>query len=572
MSGERGDALAAARIVREAFHDYLSRFLGITARARERFERRDWPGALADAAERLGVHDREVEHAIAALDERVGAEARSEALWQAARTAYALAIAAEPGRELAETFFNSVSRRVLGTVGKNVRVEFDGAPIAVSPLGEDPPVYARSEWEGDTAAAVRRILDGCGLRAPFADAERDAQRIAGRVDAHLRRILDSPRIDAIETLRPVLFRQKLAYVVGRIRRQHHLLPLVLVLRHGERGIEVDAVLLSQDEISIVFSFTRSHFHAMCDRPRDLLPFLKSIMPLKPLAELYIALGFHKHGKTELYRGLRDHLERTVDRFSVAAGDPGMVMLVFTLPFYGIVFKVIRDRFAPPKATTRRDVMERYRLVFTRDRVGRLVEAQEFEHLDFPLERFEPDLLEQLLREAASTVRVHGDRVILAHVYIERKVTPLNLYLQESVRAHAEEAVLDYGRAIKELAMANVFPGDFLLKNFGVTRHGRVVFYDYDELCLLTDCRFRRLPQPRTPEDELAAEPWFAAGPDDVFPEEFASFLRLPPGLRAAFERHHADILDPAFWNDVQQRLVRGEVLDVFPYAESLRLG
>jgi isocitrate dehydrogenase kinase/phosphatase len=213
-------------------------------------------------------------------------------------------------------------------------------------------------------------------------------------------------------------------------------------------------------------------------------------------------------------------------------------------------------------------MDKYHFVFVRDRVGRLADAQEFEHLEFPRRCFPDDLLEYLLGVAGTTIRVEGDRVIVRHLYTERRVTPLNLFLLEANQESAREAVLDYGNAIKDLAAANIFTGDMLLKNFGVTRNGRVICYDYDELCLLSECRFRRLPEPRSIEEEFAAEPWFHVGDMDVFPEEFRAFL-VPPGrVREAFLAAHGDLLDVEFWQRLQDRLARGEIFDVFPYRRS----
>src|SRR5947199_2680404 len=294
-------------------------------------------------------------------------------------------------------------------------------------------------------------------------------------------------------------------------------------------------------MSIIFSFARSYFHLETGKSRALVSFLKSIMPLKHIAELYISLGYNKHGKTELYRDLRRHLGRSTDKFDIARGDRGMVMSVFTLPSYDVVFKVIKDTFDSPKTTTRRDVMERYQLVFRHDRGGRLVDAQEFEHLRFDKDRFSPELLAELLHVAANTVSVDGDSVVIDHLYTERRLTPLNLYFREVDGELAHEAVIDYGQAIKDLAATNIFPGDILLKNFGVTRHGRVVFYDYDELCLLTDCTFRDLPQARDLDEEFEAEPWFYVGPHDVFPEEFLNFMGLEGERREVFLQAHGDL-------------------------------
>jgi isocitrate dehydrogenase kinase/phosphatase len=375
----------------------------------------------------------------------------------------------------------------------------------------------------------------------------------------------------VQLLQPLFFRNKAAYIMGRMICGDKSMPLILALLNSREGVYLDAVLMRESEVSILFSFTRSYFHVDVECPREVIVFLRTIIPLKPVTDLYSALGFNKHGKTELYRSLQRHLDRTTDLFEFASGDPGLVMLVFTLPSYDRVFKVIRNTFASPKKTTPREVIERYRLVFTRDRVGRMIEAQRFLQLRFKLDRFADDLLEELQSDTSKVVKREGDFLVFQHLYTERKVTPLNLYLRDADPAAAKLAVIDYGAAIKELATANIFPGDFLLKNFGVTRHGRVVFYDYDELCLVTDCRFRRLPVPRTPEEELAPEPWFAAADNDVFPEEFPGFLGLTGELAEVLEAHHGDLFAPAFWR-VQQRLHEEHTIpDFFPYPESERL-
>ncbi|MGH9577576.1 MAG: bifunctional isocitrate dehydrogenase kinase/phosphatase, partial [Terriglobales bacterium] len=323
--------------------------------------------------------------------------------------------------------------------------------------------------------------------------------------------------------------------------------------------------------SIVFSFTHSYFHVEVERPHEVIHFLKSIMPLKRVAELYIALGENKHGKTELYRDLLRQLERSTDRFEIAPGDPGMVMVVFTLPSYDVVFKVIRDKIPFPKTTTRRDVLKKYQLVFNHDRAGRLADAQEFEHLAFARDRFSEALLADLMETAADSVVVGDGQVVIKHLYTQRRMTPLNLYLRDAEEGAAREVAVEYGQAIKDLAATNIFPGDLLLKNFGVTRHGRVAFYDYDELCALTDCNFRDMPEPRDVEEELASEPWFYVGDGDLFPEEFITFMGLQGTVREVFLQMHGDLLSAEFWRKMQERHSAGEVIDIFPYREGRRL-
>jgi len=375
----------------------------------------------------------------------------------------------------------------------------------------------------------------------------------------------------VEMLKPVFYRNKGAYLVGRIRRGSEIHPLILPVLHEEGGLTLDTVLLTLDDAAVVFSFTRSYFQVEVDRTAELVAFLRTLLPHKPVSELYISIGYHKHGKTELFREIQEHLQHTRERFEEARGERGMVMSVFTLPSLDVVFKVIRDRFLPPKSTTREEVLHKYELVHLHDRAGRMPDAQEFEHLAFPRARFAPELLEELLRDAGETVRLEGDQVSIRHLYAERRVTPLNLFLRERDEWTARHAVLDFGQALRDLAATNTFPGDLLLKNFGVTRTGRVIFYDYDELSLVTECNFRDLPEPSEEDEETAGEPWFYVGPSDVFPEEFIRFLGLPERLRDVFVRAQGEVLTPGFWRAMQERHRAGEVVDIFPYRDNQRL-
>jgi len=294
-------------------------------------------------------------------------------------------------------------------------------------------------------------------------------------------------------------------------------------------------------------------------------FLKSMLPRKPVSELFTVLGRAKQGKTERYRELFSHLQRSTDFFVHAPGDRGLVMVCFTLPSFDVVFKVIRDKFPPPKTILREEVLAKYLLVFKHDRAGRLVDAQEFRRLRFPKSRFAAELLEELMTETAGTVHAEGEDLIFDHLYIERRMTPLNLYLRDHEGESAERAVLDYGQAIRDLAYTNIFAGDLLLKNFGVTRHGRVIFYDYDELCRVTDCRFRDMPQATCEEDEMRGEAWFYVADNDVFPETFLAFLGFSEHLKQVFLGVHGEILTADFWRHVQARHQEGEVMEVLPY-------
>ena len=560
-----------ATSVRDSFAAYQSEFKHVTRRARLRFEARDWKGMQADTLSRLEVRPRWIAQGASELRGVLGEAATHPLLRELMKAQYERDLAERPDPELAKTFYNSVTRRIFGTVGVNPRAEFVAASTDLRPVHAGTPIHRAYPRQASTAALVRSILEDFAHAVPYRDLEGDARLAAAEIDAHLGAGDTGQPFDAVEMLKPIFYRGKGAYLVGRVRRGLALSPFILALLHGDGGVQLDAVLLRLQDASIVFSFTRSYFHVEVDRTGELIAFLRSILPQKPLSELYLAIGYNKHGKTVLYRDIVEHLARTSDRFATARGDRGMVMIVFALPSLDFVFKVIRDRFAPPKNVTRQEVKQKYALVFRHDRAGRLVDAQEFAHLVFDRARFEADILEELLEEAGETCRVDGERVFIRHLYAERRVSPLNLFIREKDEGTAREALLDYGQALRDLAATNTFPGDLLLKNFGVTRSWRVIFYDYDELCLVTDCNFRDIPRPRDDEDEWASEPTYYVGENDVFPEEFVRFLGLPEQLRGAFEAAHAEILTADFWRRMQAKHRAGEIVDIFPYRDGQRL-
>jgi isocitrate dehydrogenase kinase/phosphatase len=554
-----------ARQIVGAFARYNAEFRAITRRAPLRFDARDWRGSQRDAVERIELYDRFVNQTIAELRLALGAAAQERALWRRIRAEFAAQITDLPDPEFTKTFFSSISRRLFGTVGVAPDIEFVANDL--DPLADIHSAVGTNTYvnHGSLPLLFEDLLGDVRFRSPWRDLDKSIAHVAGEVRAHLHARGERREIQRVEVIRPVFYQISRAYVVGRLVGRGFVVPVVIALKNGDGGVLVDAVMLAEDDVSIVFSFTRSYFHADLERVAEAVVFLKSIMPRKPVSELFTVLGRARQGKTERYRELMRNLEHTRDLFVHAPGEHGLVMVCFTLPSSEVVFKVIRDRFPYPKTVLREEVMAKYRMVFIHDRAGRLVDAQEFRRLRFPRERFAPELLQELRREAAGTVHEDGEDLVFDHMYIERRMTPLNLYLRSAPAADAERAVLDYGQCIRDLAYTNIFPGDLLLKNFGVTRHGRVIFYDYDELCRVTDCNFRDVPPPTHPEDEMRAEAWFYVGESDVFPETFINFLGFSDEQRAALLRMHGEILTAAFWRGVQQRLSESEVLEVLPY-------
>jgi isocitrate dehydrogenase kinase/phosphatase len=414
-------------------------------------------------------------------------------------------------------------------------------------------------------------MDTEGLALDQPTIEAMLPEMADRLNRRLCQAGD-PQPGRIEMLRPVFFRGQGAYLIGRVVKGETVFPLVAALLHPSTGVVVDALLLYTDIVSVVFSYTRSAFHVNIEQPAEMIAFLKSILPVKPEAELYSAIGHFKHGKTLLYHDVcRYTAECTLDQFNLSPGKRGMVMIVFEMAGYDMVVKLMRDRFDTPKKTTHAKVMAQYDFIFHHYRVGRLIEAHCFEHLSFDRCWFSAPLLDLLLEDAGQTVHLEKERVIIDLAYLERRVTPLDIYLSTNIGQDADAVVIDFGNAIKDLAAANIFPGDMLLKNFGVTRHGRVVFYDYDEIVPLTDCRFRDIPQPRSYMEEMADEPWYTVEENDVFPEEFSRFLGLSPRHRDLFLSRHANLMHTDFWAAIQEEIRHGMIRHVPPYPSRYRL-
>ena len=564
-------APACALAIRDAFADYNRRFGDITRRARRHFESNDWNAARADAVARIELYDRCVHEISEALAGHLGDQAQDRGLWTAVRDRYAQLIAPLLDQELYKTFFNTLTRRFFKTRGVAPDIEFVALDIEPTDRITHPVSRFGYAVSGDLAATARRLLGDYPFALPYADLEGDAAAVAAALQARWNPGGDDELL-AIELLDTVFYRERRAYLVGRVFGRERYAPCVIALVNDGQSLRVDAVLLTRHHVAVLFGYTHSYFHADLATVGDAVVFLRTLLPGKPVDEIYTVLGRAKQGKTERYRHFFSHLAaHPGQRLVHADGERGMVMAVFTLPSYALVFKIIRDEFGFPKDSVREDVRNKYSLVFKHDRVGRLIDAQEYRHLRFPRAQFEAGLLDELLRECRESVSADGEDIVVHHCYVERRVRPLNLYVKEVDEATALAAVLDYGQAIKDLARSNIFPGDLLLKNFGATRHGRAIFYDYDELCLVGDCRFRRLPEPRNDEEEMHHGAWYYVAENDVFPEQFPRFLGMSPAQREALLQAHGEIFDVEWWQALQAELRAGRQADVPPYPDSARL-
>jgi isocitrate dehydrogenase kinase/phosphatase len=569
---QRTPSLAIAQMILDGFDDYREHFRQITDGARERFEKAQWQQGQAASAARINLYEEKVSEVTTRLQASFDdATLQGIDAWPLVKSAYIGLIDLRFDDELSETWYNSIFCGLFShdLISDGCMFVHTTRPSLRRARAAQTRIYTPV---GKIYDMLAQIFADYSFSEPYADLPADLCRLEVQLRENLPDwVCKDPELK-VELFSSVLYRNKGAYVVGRIYTRDEQWPLVIPLLHREgQGIQIDALITDEADVSIIFSFTRSYFMVDVPVPAEFIGFLKRILPGKHIAELYTSIGFYKHGKSEFYRALINHLATTDDQFIMAPGIRGMVMSVFTLPGFNTVFKIIKDRFSPSKNVSRATVIEKYRLVKSVDRVGRMADTQEFADFRFPLSKFEPECLAELLEVAAGTVQVEGDSVLIRHCWTERRMTPLNLYLDNANAAQVREALEDYGLAIKQLAAANIFPGDMLLKNFGVTRHGRVVFYDYDEICFLTEANFRHIPAPRTPEDEMASEPWYSIGPLDVFPEEFPPFLFADAGQRKLFNELHGELYNADYWKGLQEAIRAGKVIDVFPYRRKEQL-
>lgn len=566
-------ALDVARAILAGFDKHYRLFRTISRDAQRCFELGQWAEIRALTRTRIDMYDLRVREAVDTVTQE-HQETLTEAPWPAIKLAYASLLRNHQQPELAETFYNSVACRLLDRTYYNNHYIFWRPQVSTELIESVQPTY-RYYYPAAQGlrATLRQIVADLGLTSPWEDVDRDLAAALKAFRAALPRPIEVTETLQVQVLSSLFFRNKGAYLVGRVLLNgvEQQLPFAApILKNAKGELYLDAVLLRREELGTLFSLARAYFMVDMEVPSAFVAFLKDIFPNKPTAELYIALGLQKQGKTLFYRMLFEHLKYSSDRFKVAPGVRGMVMLVFTLPSFPYVFKIIRDRFEPPKDVDRAKVIRQYQVVKYMDRVGRMADTLEYSDVALPLDRFDPDLLEELEAKTASQLSRDGDRLVIKHLYIERRMTPLDIYLRHADGAKAQRALYEYGQAIRELAGANVFPGDLLLKNFGVTRFGRVVFYDYDEIAPLDTCIFRRIPTPTSEEEEMSGEPWFFVGPHDIFPEEFPRFLFSSPAQRDIFLTQHGDLCTAEFWLQKQEQLQAGIEDDMFPYPRARR--
>lgn len=562
--------LLIAQTILQGFDAQYGRFLEVTSGAQQRFEQADWHAVQQAMKQRIHLYDHHVGLVVEQLRSITGHTITDAAFLLRVKEHYTHLLPDYPRFEIAESFFNSVYCRLFDhrSLSPERLFIFSSQPeqrfrTLPRPLAKD--FFPDHGWE----ALLTKVLADLPLRLPWQNRARDVDYII----AHLSEAVGTETLQNshLQVANELFYRNKAAWLVGKLMTPDGTVPFLVPIHRSDEGqLAVDTCLTTNTEASIVFGFARSYFMVYAPQPGALVEWLREILPGKTTAELYMAIGCQKHAKTESYREYLHYIAHADEQFIEAPGIRGMVMLVFTLPGVDRVFKVIKDKFAPQKEMSAAHVRACYQLVKEHDRVGRMADTQEFENFVLDKRQIAPELMALLLQEAPGKITDLGDRIAISHLYIERRMVPLNIWLEQAEGQVLHDAIEEYGNAIRQLAAANIFPGDMLFKNFGVTRHGRVVFYDYDEICYMTEVNFREIPPPRYPEDEFASEPWYSVSPGDVFPEEFRHWLCADPRIGALFEEMHADLFRADYWRRLQTRIKNGHVEDVYAYRRRQR--
>jgi isocitrate dehydrogenase kinase/phosphatase len=561
-----------AQAILEGFNRHYSLFRQYSREGKECFERADWQRAAQVSRERIQGYERRVQETVKKIHEVYPEAAEHSEIWPRIKIVFIGKLMNHLQAECAETFYNSVACRVLHRDYYKSEYIFWRPAISTQYLEGSTPIY-RSHYPSSDGLrrSLANILTGFNLANRYENLRRDLRCIEKELTRNRSNKWKAEPNYQIQVLDSLFFRNKAAHIVGRVINGETIQPFVIPLLQNDAGeVCADTLLMRQRDVAILFSFSRTYFLVDMEVPSAYVSFLLSIMPRKSVVDLYAMLGLQKQAKTLFYRQLQYHLTHSRDNFQVAPGVRGMVMLVFTLPSFQFVFKLIKDRFDPPKTSSRQDVEEKYLLVKHHDRAGRLADTLEYSNVAIPLDRIDPGLMKQLEEEAASSIEIDGDMLVIRHIYIERRMEPLDNFLAHATKSERIRVIREYGNAIRDLAGANIFPGDMLKKNFGVTRLGRVVFYDYDEICYITECNFRKVPPARDYEDMMSDTPWYSIEEHDVFPETFGPFFFADAKDMSCFRKDHADLMDAAWWKQVKENILTGKQQDIFPYPDKKR--
>ena len=563
-----------------AHRGYLAEFNALTAQAKETFENRAWTQGALDAGRRVQLYRDAVNGIWRKLQRLFPERAPDREFWMGARQAFLETAFDKYEADIALTFLYSTMR--LAFDAQDTPVEYADDGLAERSHVRSPRRIWRLYRAGPQhlTRSVVEVLTNCAFRAPFENTERDAALVAERLLAEWTRQIGSGNPRDLQMLEPLFFRDREAYLVGKLRAGSCELPVVFALRHEERGITVDAVLAGREDMrNILFVSTRSTFHVRTDAYREVLAFLDTLAPERGHPAMCAVLGFTHPARVALNQRLRRHLRETGERFTPTPGRVGMAMVVFSPPSFPYVFKVIRDFSSKQAWMGRAHIMEIYRWVHEMNRGRLMLDAWLYRNLHFPREFFDEQVLRELVANAPSSVRLDGNTVVLKHVYAQRRVQPLSTFFdQVRDRASRERAIDALGAFIKDLAGMGFFMSDCygLPCNTGLTHASNVALFDFDDLGPILRQHFRETPPLPNEQDELLWNTetdgaWFSVGENDVLVDEWERYLGVPPDLQNYFREKHGDLFTVDYWDQLQRRILAGKLHFVIPYPPERRL-
>ena len=327
-----------AILINKVFYFYQNEFFEITRRAKKRFENREWKQVLNDAVYRLNLYELVLDVISTKIKKILSKKSFSRPVWIKIKNEYSKLISGKPTEDIAETFFNSVTRKILKTVGIDRDVEF----FYLIPKPYVKPLSSKFltvyDKEDNIRSVIKKIVADHEFDASYEDIERDIELVSKELEFQFPDIFKKQSIYRIEIIKPCFFRNKAAYIVGRIVNESNYIPLILPLYNDLSGIYIDSVLTKELDVSKIFSFAFSYFQVDINTPVELVEFLRTILPRKPVSDLYNSIGNYKHGKTEFYRNLHRFIHVSEEKYIIAPGEEGAVMIVFTLPDFDYALK------------------------------------------------------------------------------------------------------------------------------------------------------------------------------------------------------------------------------------------
>jgi isocitrate dehydrogenase kinase/phosphatase len=564
---------AAAQLILAIFDDFYSQLCEYPFRAKRAFETMDPRASVSISMERLGLYSRYIaEHGprLRACFPALGTDA---AVWDPLDRLFVAMIVDRYEADIAFSFAHSLRRNIGQGLWRPVAYSFP-PPSKLRALSM-ASVHRRLPVAG---AIGREIIVSAlqvpGFSVPFRNLAGDAQRILERTEQILYIEAGSPVPIALDVVEAGFFRDRSAFVVGRwVFADETVVPFVVALLNGSTGIFADAVLHRVSEIHNLFSSTLANLHVTTRLYYQTCVFLFSMMPRRPLGEHYSTIGYNHVGKVAILNEITAQLSGA-EKFQRSPGVPGTVALGFTFDACSYHLKVIRDHptqsykwgaFPGVAAVT-----EKYRVVHEINRAGSMLDNVMYFKLRLDREMFDVELLREISTEAAASVQVADDGVYLDTLIVQLKIVPMPVYLERASEDEMRAAIASLGHCIRNNAATNIFNKDLDSRNYGVGRYGRVFLFDYDAVEKLTEVKIRTNLDREPGEDDIPA--WYFEEGVVFLPEELEHGMQFKnDSARRYFREINADLMTVRYWQDVQQKLLRGEVPALRMYPASAKL-